>query len=206
VDALNNPEFVAKVVSGDDGAFEELYNRIAGRLRNYYIKRFGFSSQDAEELANDALLQVYDAISSFNPEGKAKLTTWIYKIAIRKGLDRIRWLKRLRQKQAEAPESLGFLPLHLDEEFALLGLQSSGESEGIEKAEADENSPILRAFYSMSQPEQDILRARIIGAMTYKQIAEVEGESEGTLRTRYNRAKKNIIGKCREEIERSHGR
>ncbi|HWR00663.1 MAG TPA: RNA polymerase sigma factor [Chlorobaculum sp.] len=57
--------------------------------------RFVFNREDAEDLAQEVFVEVYRSIDKFREE--AKLSTWIYRIAVSKSLDHLRRLKRKKR-------------------------------------------------------------------------------------------------------------
>ncbi len=59
--------------------------------------RFVFNREDAEDLAQDVFIEVYRSLEQFREE--ARLSTWIYRIAVTKSLDHLRRLKRKKTVQ-----------------------------------------------------------------------------------------------------------
>ncbi len=57
--------------------------------------RFVFNREDAEDLAQEVFVEVYRSLDKFREE--AKLSTWIYRIAVSKSLDHLRRLKRKKR-------------------------------------------------------------------------------------------------------------
>lgn len=57
--------------------------------------RFVFNREDAEDLAQDVFMEVYRSLDQFREE--AKLSTWIYRIAVSKSLDHLRRMKRKKR-------------------------------------------------------------------------------------------------------------
>lgn len=86
--------FVEKIRFDESGSFEELVKLHQERVLNTCF-RFVHSKEDAEDLAQDVFVEVYNHIDSFR--GDAKLSTWIYQIAVNKSLDFIRKKKRKKR-------------------------------------------------------------------------------------------------------------
>lgn len=57
--------------------------------------RFVFNREDAEDIAQDVFVEVFRSLEQFREE--AKLSTWIYRIAVTKSLDHLRRLKRKKR-------------------------------------------------------------------------------------------------------------
>ena len=73
--------------SGDSGAFHELYEDYKFPLLNF-IYRFCQDRRVAEELCQEVFIRVYKSASSY--EAKAKVSTWLYRIATNICLNELR--------------------------------------------------------------------------------------------------------------------
>ena len=77
---------------------EELFRSIVAEHQEMVINtcyRFVFNREDAEDLAQDVFVEVFRSLERFREE--AKLSTWIYRIAVTKSLDHLRHLKRQKR-------------------------------------------------------------------------------------------------------------
>ncbi|MFQ5535067.1 MAG: sigma-70 family RNA polymerase sigma factor [Sphingomonadales bacterium] len=83
-------EAVAK--NRDRDAFIALFNYYAPRLIAY-LKRLGNSAEVSEELCQEAMLVVWSKSASFDHRRSA-FSTWLYRIARNKHIDRLRRLER----------------------------------------------------------------------------------------------------------------
>lgn len=81
-----------RVARGDRGAFSELFDRYHPRLFKFLF-RLTSSYSTADELTNDVLLAVWQSAAKFR--GDARVSTWIFGIAYRQALRRLR-ARRLR--------------------------------------------------------------------------------------------------------------
>ncbi|NQT95912.1 MAG: sigma-70 family RNA polymerase sigma factor [Candidatus Omnitrophica bacterium] len=71
-------ELILRAKSGDREAFDELYQRYKRPILNY-IYRFIGNRADAEELTQEVFVRAYVNIQRFEP--RAKLSSWLYRIA-----------------------------------------------------------------------------------------------------------------------------
>jgi RNA polymerase sigma-70 factor (ECF subfamily) len=78
--------------SGDREAFARLFQFFAPRVKAY-LMRIGASAEQAEDLAQDALMKVWRKARLFDPQ-KASATTWIFTIARNLRIDALRRLNR----------------------------------------------------------------------------------------------------------------
>jgi RNA polymerase sigma-70 factor (ECF subfamily) len=84
--------------------FRYLVEQHQERVRNTCF-RFVKNPQDADDVAQDVFIQVYESLSHFRED--AELSTWIYRIAVNKSLDFIRKQKR-KKRFAQLTSILGF--------------------------------------------------------------------------------------------------
>ncbi len=79
--------YIDKVLSGDTAAFTELVNRhkaMVFTITNRILK----SREDAEEIAQDVFLKVFQSLNKFKRE--AKFSTWVYRIAFNTAVSKTR--------------------------------------------------------------------------------------------------------------------
>jgi RNA polymerase sigma-70 factor (ECF subfamily) len=84
----------------DRDAYAALFTQFAPRIKAFVMGQ-GLTAQEAEDLAQDALLSVWRKAHLFDPR-KASAATWIYTIARNLRIDRARKAKRVR----DLPEDL----------------------------------------------------------------------------------------------------
>jgi RNA polymerase sigma-70 factor (ECF subfamily) len=84
---LTETEIIGLAQQGDAGAFEHLYKQ---HSRNVYAMcfRMAGNSSDAEELTQEAFLQVFRKIGSFR--GESAFATWLHRITFNIVLARFR--------------------------------------------------------------------------------------------------------------------
>lgn len=76
----------------DRDAFIDLFNHFAPRLKSYLMKN-GARPDQAEELAQETMIAVWDRAGSYDP-GQANVSTWIFTIARNKRIDALRKFSR----------------------------------------------------------------------------------------------------------------
>tara|TARA_S200002703_G_scaffold24119_1_gene20929 strand:- start:617 stop:1255 length:639 start_codon:yes stop_codon:yes gene_type:complete len=84
---------VSVAVTRDREAFARLFAHFAPRVKAYMF-RFGGNSETAEELAQEAMMQVWRKAHLFDPS-KAAASTWIFTIARNLRIDRFRQRKHI---------------------------------------------------------------------------------------------------------------
>jgi RNA polymerase sigma factor (sigma-70 family) len=140
-------------------------------------------------LTADVLFRVHAAVSTFNPDGGAELTTWIWRIARNRGID---WVRRQNRLIATVPfdkdSEHESNRARADDWFRdRLPDQSSSSQAKLEKSDHEKNVECARrARATLSADDRRLLEQRL--SMSNREIAEAESVPEGTIRTRYSRA------------------
>lgn len=93
---------VAGLKRGDEGAVVELVATYRPKILNMAV-RYLKNREDAEEVAQDVLVKVYQKIDRFR--GDAALSSWIYRIAFNTVMSRLRGAKTLRSTMPIPPAS-----------------------------------------------------------------------------------------------------
>jgi RNA polymerase sigma-70 factor (ECF subfamily) len=89
VQAMNeDDELMARVAAGDHDAFASVVNRHLDRVVAVAQRMLG-DRAEAEDVAQEALLRVWRYADRWRP-GEARISTWLYRIAVNLCLDRKR--------------------------------------------------------------------------------------------------------------------
>lgn len=188
LDELNDIHFVHRLIAGDQGAFKVLFDQLSPKLCAF-IFRLVENYHDAEELTADTMLKVHKSIQKFDPNGSAKLTTWIFKFAKNTAIDHLRLRKSSNEKLPIEPmdsakeQDVGNRRAARRESHV-----SANRPLRFENGEESSSQVIAlnQALNSLSEEDQDILRMRTI--MSYEEISQALNVAVGTLRARHKRA------------------
>lgn len=154
-------------------AFTEVISRYSEPLY-WQIRRMVESHDDANDLLQNTFMKAWTAIDSFR--GDAKLTTWLYKIAINES---ITFLNRERKRQS--------IPLDGDDSFLINSIEADRYTDG------DELLKKLRvAIASLPEKQRLVFNMRYYDEMKYEQMSEILGTSVGALKASYHLAVKKI--------------
>ena len=85
---------ISSIKQKDPDSFKELVETFKD---NVYNTCFGFlrNAEDAQDVAQEVFIEVFESIDGFRED--AKLSTWIYRIAVTKSLEYLRWKKRKKR-------------------------------------------------------------------------------------------------------------
>ena len=103
-EAKDDSEVMLQFKGGDQAAFELLFDKYHRQIINFNYRLLG-NLADAEEIAQEAFLQVYRSAGNYQP--LAKFSTWLYTIAKNRCLNCIRdkHPERLYDIESEDSES-----------------------------------------------------------------------------------------------------
>jgi RNA polymerase sigma-70 factor (ECF subfamily) len=171
---------VARAKSGDRAAFGVLvehYYRMVSILAYQKVK----NRADAEDLVQESFVRAYRAIESLRePE---KFGGWLYHIAVKICLD------HLRKRDRHDP------PLRLDDVGAPSDGAASPALASLEQRE--EESKVAGAISSLPEKYRTVVTLRFVEKRSYREIAELLGEPDGTIANRIHRAVKLLQGTIR---------
>ena len=103
-------ELVRRVQGGDTAAFEGLVGRHERRLFRTLLGITG-NREDAEDGVQNAFMKAYQHLGDF--QGASLFSTWLMRIAINEGLERLRRRKATVSLDEEAEEREDFRPLQV---------------------------------------------------------------------------------------------
>ncbi len=173
---------------GDASAFEILLSRHERGVYNFILRSVGAPAV-AEDLLQDTFLRVIKGAPSYQKQ--AKFTTWLYTIARNLCVDRSR-----RQKHRKA-QSLD-QPLRDDGSASLLDvLPDRGPGSERQAARGELKARLEAAIAALGDEQREVFLLRQFHDLPFKDIAEIVGVSENTVKSRMRYA----LEKLRLELE-----
>ncbi|MDA8321484.1 MAG: ECF RNA polymerase sigma factor SigK [Actinomycetota bacterium] len=160
------PERLLRLVArGDEGAFEQIYDRLAGAAYGL-IRRVVRDPAQAEEVTQEVMLEVWRTASRFDPD-RGSAATWVLTIAHRRAIDRVRSTtasvaREQRVAEVEAPA-----------DFVADVVEANLERERVRRC-LDGLTPLQRESITLAY----------YGGYSYPQVAGLLGVALGTIKTR----------------------
>jgi RNA polymerase sigma-70 factor (ECF subfamily) len=174
-------ELVQLARKGDLEAFAELARRYQDELVNY-IAKFCGSSDDANDVAQEALVKAFTKLGSF--KGNSSFKTWLYRIATNHCIDAAR-----KQQRVPAPLSLDAEP---EEGRALVDtLEAAGEPLS-ELTVWELQREVRKAILRLPPKLRAVLVLHDLQGLQYGEIAEVVGVPLGTVKSRIHNAREQL--------------
>ena len=179
---LSDSELVKQCQAGEKSAFQELVSRYHQKV---YMVSLGLlrNREDAMEVAQETLFRAYRKINSF--QGGSSFYTWIYRIAVNISIDTQRRQKRNPLDFRESMDGV----MESQNEVARDPFADVHDRELREK--------LTKAINELTPEHKAVIVLRIIEGMSYKDIGQILGCSEGTVMSRLHYARKKLQDKLR---------
>ena len=155
----------------------EAFNKVMRRYSEplyWQIRRMVESHDDASDILQNTFLKAWQSVDGFR--GDAKLSTWLYKIALNES---ITFLAKERKRLSVSLD---------DEESHLAQLVESDEY-----VDGDALAKKLRmAVATLPEKQRIVFNMKYYDEMKYEQMSEILGTSVGALKASYHLAIKKI--------------
>lgn len=191
---MTDTDLMMRVQAGDKRAFKSIVETYQRRVINVAYRFLG-NREDAEEVAQETFLRLYLSAKSYQP--KAELFTYLYTIATRLALNRLRKRKRLRwfsldQLQEDTADGPG-------REFP--GDPADRPDGSLEQTERE--AMVRRALDTLPAAQKTAVVLSRYEGLSYKQIAEVMETSVSAVESKLHRAKQTLKKKLSDYFEYS---
>lgn len=178
---------------GDMKSFDELVTRHRARIFAM-IRNMIHQEAEAWDLAQEVFIKAWHALPKF--EGKARFSTWLYRIAHNVVYDFTR--KRKIESAGELDDGI-FSREKID--VGSTTTPSGGESPDDEMARGELRVKIEAALAKLSPEHREAVVLKDAQGLAYKEIAEVMGTSIGTVMSRLFYARQKLQSLLKDEYE-----
>ena len=192
VSAIEDAMWVKKAQQGDTRAFDRLVTKHRGKI---YAMIYNMVKNDADawDLSQEAFIKAWKALPKF--EARARFTTWLFRIGHNVVYDWIR--KRRIQGDGELNDEV-FDAGRIDPGAPTAPKQEKRPDEALAQSELQQQ--IEDAIGKLSEEHRDVILLREVQGLDYKEIAEVTGNSLGTVMSRLHYARKKLQNYLEPEI------
>lgn len=180
---MSDKDLIEQTLNGDHSHFRHLVDKYKLQVQRTC---YGFtqSRSDAEDIAQEVFIEVFESLGSFRHE--SKFSTWIYRIAVNKSLNHLR-----RQKRRLVMQNL---------EDLLVGKGKAETREYVDDnrlpddfTDPDENLKRLKlALNELPNNQRIAITLYTYQQLSYKQISEVMDISVSSVESLIFRSKRNL--------------
>ena len=159
-------------------AYEVLYDDYAPRLGSVIKSYLGFD--DVEDVIQEVFIKVFKNVKKFR--GDAKLSTWLYRIAVNVCKDTL--AKRKRNNEfltdfVESEDKVTFEPPATTNVFGEVMDEISFEE-------------LMLVVAKLSEDDRLLIKLRDIDDLSYEEIADILEKPVGTVKSRLHYARKRL--------------
>lgn len=180
VDAASDHELVAATKEGDELAFQEIVRRYRNPITNF-IYRMLNDYDRAVELAQETFLRVYANAGRY--QATFHFSTYIYRIASNLAISELRQRKRRKLVSLFTPWR------SQNEEEQEIDPPDERPLQDADLIDRERRRAVTRAIQTLPEKYRTALVLRDVEGISYDEIAGILNISEGTVKSRINRAR-----------------
>ncbi len=178
----SDEELIRAVLAGEVDRYGELVERYRSAS---WRMAFGFvgNNEDAKDLSQNGFVKAYQQLRRF--QGRAKFSTWLYRIIANECKDFLR--RKVREPQA--------LPLPSDPEEdrpALFDLADPGRDPGEAASDRELAKALTQAIGRLSMKQRTVFILHHLSGLTIEKVAEVMRIRPGTVKAHLFRATETL--------------
>ena len=164
---------VARAKQGDADAFALLVQTYETSVYRLALRMCG-NAHDAEEVAQEAFMAAWKGLPSFR--GESKFSSWLYQLTTNEAIN---FLRKEKRHRAATP---------LEDEIE----PATGDT-AHQAAETKElRQALQQALEALTAEHRQIFLLRQMRQLSYEEIGQLLGLESGTVKSRLNRAKKQL--------------
>lgn len=174
---LSDEELISRFNEGEMVAFEIVLERYRRPIYNF-IYRSVREPQRAEDLLQDVFLKVVQRAGDFR--GQAKFSTWLYTITRNLCIDHSRKMSHRRHRSLDAPSHRG------EEGSSPMVERVPGKELGVDRDAISNqlSAEIAAAVEKLPEEQREVFLMRQVQGLRFKDIGEIVGVSENTVKSR----------------------
>lgn len=181
----SDTELMQQIVSGDQAAFNGLYHRYKDRMYYYFYRMLGNSTEHANDFLQELFMKLIEKPESYHPN--YSFQTWLFSVA--NNMCKNEYRRREVRKEYQTSESL-------QPKLDYMKDSSVEPEQLLEK--------IFQTLDRLGEEQRSAFLLRYREGFSIREVAEILGLPEGTVKSRLFYAKKMLAEKLeylKDEIE-----
>lgn len=168
--------YISKVLQGNLSSFAILVEKHKGMAYTLAL-RIAKNQEDAEEIAQDAFMKVYNSLSTFKQD--SKFTTWLYKIIYNTAIS------RFRKKHIDS---------YSMDESSIADSVHEQEDDGLDILHHQERKRIISMAISRLKEDEGVaLTLFYLNENSIKEIEEITGFTDSNIKILLFRGRKKLL-------------
>lgn len=183
---IDEQRLVADCCAGDERAFRELvtrHQRLVASIASHFLD----NRSDLEDLVQDVFLSIFKSLNRFR--GDSSLKTWIYRITVNHCIN---WRKRVSFRFRRRWLSLHESPSGDTGIPRIETISARAKTPEAEVIQAEQMRQVRAAIQKLPVKFRMVLVLRDLEELSYEEIARIVGVSNGTVKSRINRARTKV--------------
>ena len=168
----------------DERAFRELIDSHRDRVFNITYRMLGHRAE-AEDVAQEVFITVFKTIESFREE--AKLSTWLYRVAVNHCKNRIKYLSRRKDREKDELDETTHSSGNSTGNGAIG--QSTPRSPDAALAGVQMEEVLRKAINDLDEEQRTVVILRDIEDLSIEEICAITEMPDGTVKSRLHRAR-----------------
>lgn len=177
---MNEKELISRLKSGEETAFKLLVENYQDRVY-YSVLNILHNAAEAEDTAQETFIQVYESIYGFKEE--SSLATWIYRIAVRKALERIRKQKIRKRINSFVPWWMPTEEKSIDAAYLNPGISNENKERAV---------VFFKAICELPDKQRIAFTLVRIQGIRHEEVSEIMQLSIKAIESLLSRAKENL--------------
>lgn len=183
IESATDHELVAATKEGNEIAFQEIVRRYRNPITNFIFRMLSDYDR-ALELTQETFLRIYTNAHRY--EATFSFSTYIYRIATNLAISELRQRKRRKMLSIFTPWKVNS---ENDDDEQMLDLPDTRLLQDEDLIDRERRLAVARAIKTLPEKYRAALVLRDVEGISYDRIAEILEISEGTVKSRINRAR-----------------
>ena len=173
---------VERIQTGESGAFEELYERYKTKVYNTAY-RITCNATEAADVTQEIFINIFKKIGLF--EFRSSFSTWVYRMSVNASIDRYR---KLTRHPAVSTDDEAFQETS---QFRALADEKTPGADA-EASQHEFDAQMQRTIALLPVKLRSAVVLRYMQNLSYEEVANAMSCSQGTVKSRLNRAHEKL--------------